>query len=83
MSEKNDTVNVKLVTKLKECIQQLESQNQELAQHSDDKITFLTAAGVCLNEIILLQAQDVIKAGTFIKELLDEPAIHTNKSLMQ
>ena len=75
MSEKNDTVNVKLVTKLKECIQQLESQNQELAQHSDDKITFLTVTEVCLNEIILLQAQDVMKADTFIKELLKKPAI--------
>ena len=75
MSGEDDTVNAELVTKLEERIQQLESQNQELAQHSDDKITFLTAAGACLDEIILLQAQDVVKAGTFIKELLEEPAI--------
>ena len=83
MSGENDTVDAELITKLEECIWQLKSQNKELAQHSDEKITFLTAAGVCLNEVILLQAQDVVKADTFIKELLDEPAIWVNKSLMQ
>ena len=83
MSGKDDTVDAELITKLEECIWQLKSQNKELAQHSDEKITFLTAAGACLNEVILLQAQDVVKADTFIKKLLDEPAIWVNKSLTQ
>ena len=83
MSEKDDTVNAELVTKLEECIWQLEAQNQELAQHSDEKVTFLTAAGACLDEIILLQAHDVVKADIFIKELLDESTIWANKLLTQ
>ena len=53
----------------------LELEKLELAQASDEKISFLILVAVRLNETLLLQEQDVVSAGQFIKRLLDELSI--------
>ena len=54
MFREDDTVITHEVTKLKQCIQELETVSQKQTQHVDEKLTFLTVAESSLNEIILL-----------------------------
>ena len=83
MSDEKETVELNEVTKLKEHVVQLETELHQNAQHTDEKVSFLIIVRSCLDEIILLQGQDVIWAGQFIKTLLTEPAIQADQSLVQ
>ena len=83
MSDEDETNEQSEVTRLKECIAQLKAELHQHAQHTDEKVSFLTLMRSCLDEIILLQRQDVIWADQFIKSLLEEPVIQTNQSLIQ
>ena len=83
MSDEDETNEQSEVTRLKECIAQLKAELHQHAQHTDEKVSFLTLMRSCLDEIILLQRQDVIWADQFIKSLLKESVIQTNQSLIQ
>ena len=57
---------------LRDQIKLLKLKKLKLMQCADEKISFLMLLTVRLNETILLQDEDVMSAGAFIKQLLNE-----------
>ena len=53
-----------------------------LTQFADEKISFLMLLTAWLNETLLLQEEDVISAGAFIKQLLNELSVQTDWTLI-
>ena len=63
---------------LRDQIKLLELKKLKLAQCADEKISFLMLLTVRLNETILLQGEDVVSAGAFIKQLLNELTVQAD-----
>ena len=82
LSVEDNSVKMNELVLLRNRVNQLKTEALERAHHADEKITFLTLAGVCLNEVLMMQSQDAVKAGQFIKDLLNKPAIKMNKTLV-
>ncbi|MCJ1259105.1 hypothetical protein MMC24_006940 [Lignoscripta atroalba] len=82
LSVEDNSVETNELVLLRNRVDQLETEALERARRADEKITFLTLAGACLDEVLMMQSQDAVKAGQFIKDLLNEPAIKTDKTLV-
>ena len=67
---------------LHNCIDHLEVKLLKNSHHADKKISFLTLTDSCLNEMLLCQGQDVIKADDFIKKLFNELSIQSSSALV-
>ena len=82
MSAEKDIKPTNDLTLLCTRVNQLKAQLLKKTHQADEKITFLTVTGACLNEVLLLQSQNVMKAGEFLKGLLNEPVIWMNQALV-
>ena len=82
LSDEDNSMKMNKLVLLCNCVNQLKTEVLKRAHHADKKITFLTLADACLNEVLMMQSQDAVKAGQFIKDLFNEPAIKTDKVLV-
>ena len=53
-------------------VNQLKTELLKKTHQIDEKITFLTVTDACLNEVLLLQSQNVMRVSEFLKRLLNE-----------
>ena len=56
LSVKNNSMKMNELVLLCNHVNQLKTEVLERAHHADEKITFLTLADVCLNEVLMMQS---------------------------
>ena len=78
LSEEDVLSKVSELNDLQEWIKLLELKKIQLTQYADEKISLLTLVAAWLNETLLVQGQDIVSAGEFLKLLLSEPSVQAD-----
>ena len=78
LSEEDVLPEASEVNNLRERIKLLELEKIQLAQYADEKISLLTLVAARLDETLLVQGQDIVSAGEFLKLLLSEPSVQAD-----